>query len=85
MLCMAKTTSFALGKHFETFLQRQVSTGRYASASEVVREALRGLEAREQARKDLERLLDEGIESAESEPLLGHDEVWSQLRGRRAK
>jgi antitoxin ParD1/3/4 len=30
-----------LGKHFEDFIREQVESGRYANASEVVREALR--------------------------------------------
>jgi len=33
-----------LGEHFDTFIRDQVATGRYANASEVVREALRHLE-----------------------------------------
>jgi antitoxin ParD1/3/4 len=33
-----------LGEHFDTFIREQVETGRYANASEVVREALRVLE-----------------------------------------
>lgn len=33
-----------LGEHFDTFVREQVATGRYANASEVVREALRILE-----------------------------------------
>jgi antitoxin ParD1/3/4 len=35
-----------LGEHFDTFIRKQVETGRYANASEVVREALRVLEDR---------------------------------------
>jgi antitoxin ParD1/3/4 len=33
-----------LGKHFEEFIRKQVESGRYANASEVVREALRRAE-----------------------------------------
>ena len=32
------------GKHFETMIREKVASGRYANASEVVREALRRLE-----------------------------------------
>jgi antitoxin ParD1/3/4 len=44
-------SSYAIGDHFEQFIRQQIDTGRYASASEVVRDALRGLERREQLRK----------------------------------
>ena len=40
-------SSYAIGDHFEQFIRKQVDGGRYASASEVVREALRVLEDRE--------------------------------------
>ena len=33
-----------LGEHFETMIREQVASGRYANASEVVREALRRYE-----------------------------------------
>jgi antitoxin ParD1/3/4 len=42
-----------LGKHFEEFVRKQVESGRYANASEVVREALRRQEIYE---TKLERL-----------------------------
>ena len=38
---MPKTTSFILGEHFDSFVATQVEAGRYASASEVIREGLR--------------------------------------------
>ncbi len=44
-------SSYAIGDHFEQFIRQQIDSGRYTSASEVVREALRGLEGREQLRK----------------------------------
>ena len=39
-------TSLTLGSHWETFIRNEVASGRYNSASEVVREALRELEER---------------------------------------
>jgi len=35
-----------LGKHWESFIRKEVSSGRYESASEVIRDALRTLEER---------------------------------------
>jgi len=45
---MARNTSVSLGDHFTDFIDQQVASGRYGSASEVIREGLRLLE-REQA------------------------------------
>lgn len=43
-------SSYAIGEHFEQFIRKQIEGGRYASASEVVRDALRLLEQEEQRR-----------------------------------
>ncbi|EPR75692.1 hypothetical protein ADILRU_1862 [Leifsonia rubra CMS 76R] len=44
---MAQNTSISLDDHFTRFLSREVETGRYRSASEVVRAGLRLLEDQE--------------------------------------
>jgi len=44
---MSKNTSTALGEHWQAFIEKQVSSGRYGSASEVIRNALRLLEQRD--------------------------------------
>jgi len=41
----------ALGSHFEEFVQKQLDSGRYNNASEVVRAGLRMLEDHEAARE----------------------------------
>ncbi len=41
------TTSLSLGDHWEVFIKNQVASGRYGSASEVVRDALRRMEEQE--------------------------------------
>ncbi|MCR6645341.1 MAG: type II toxin-antitoxin system ParD family antitoxin [Terricaulis sp.] len=40
------STSLTLGPHWEAFIKREIASGRYASASEVVRAGLRELEER---------------------------------------
>ena len=45
---MAKNTSILLGDYFENFINEAISSGRFSSASEVVRTALRLLELEEQ-------------------------------------
>jgi len=60
---MQKNTSVTLGKYFEEFIANQIESGRYASASEVVREGLRFLEEREIKLSTLRRALIEGEES----------------------
>jgi antitoxin ParD1/3/4 len=60
--------SFALGEHFEEFIDAQVTGGRYNNASEVVRDALRLQEDRERQRQlELRRLLDQGPASGLSD------------------
>src|SRR5262245_25648613 len=44
------TRNINLTEHFDDFVQRQLSSGRYSNASEIIREALRLLEEREQER-----------------------------------
>jgi antitoxin ParD1/3/4 len=45
------TRNINLTEHWDQFVQRQVSTGRYSNASEIVRDALRLLEEQEQERE----------------------------------
>jgi len=60
---MAKNTSVSLGEHFDAFIAEQLKSGRYGSASEVVRAGLRMLEATEARREHLRKLLAEGESS----------------------
>jgi antitoxin ParD1/3/4 len=76
---MAKTTSFLLNDELERFLRGEVAEGRYSNASEVVREALRRMIEYKKQRQEFERLIDEGIESAETETLLTREQVFRML------
>lgn len=60
---MARNTSISLGDHMADFVDGQVRTGRYGSASEVIRAGLRLLEEREAAMLALRDALDEGLRS----------------------
>lgn len=61
-----KNTSVALGEHFEDFIAAQVASGRYRSASEVMRDALRLLEERNRHRDAVVAALIEGEQSGVS-------------------
>jgi antitoxin ParD1/3/4 len=65
---MAKNTSILLGEHFEAFISQQVETGAYASASEVVREALRNMESQKRKEEGLLAALDAGLASPRAMP-----------------
>jgi antitoxin ParD1/3/4 len=47
---MARNTSVSLGDHFTGFIEEQVESGRYATASDVIRAGLRLLEREEEER-----------------------------------
>ena len=57
-------TSLSLGEHWETFICNEVGSGRYGSASEVVRDALRSLEAQKARLDALRAHLAEGAAQA---------------------
>ena len=65
---MAKNTSFSIGDHFGEFVATQVEQGRYSSASDVVRAALRLLEEQEAQLAGLRAALIEGEQSGPALP-----------------
>lgn len=75
--------SYSLGTHFEELIRRQVRSGRFASASEVVREGLRLIEARDAEREArLEALRTEIARGRESGPGIPADDVFAKARRR---
>lgn len=66
---MARNTSITLGAHLLEFVDEQVESGRYGSASDVVRAGLRLLEERETYLEALRAALIEGETSGPAAPL----------------
>lgn len=60
-----RNTSISLSEHWQSFIANQVESGRFGSASEVIREGLRLAEERQQRIDRLNALIDEGEASGE--------------------
>jgi len=60
---MAKNTSILLGDYFEDFINQQVKSGKFSSASEVIRAALRMFEYEENKKSELIKELKKGEDS----------------------
>ncbi|OGT73783.1 MAG: antitoxin [Gammaproteobacteria bacterium RIFCSPLOWO2_02_FULL_57_10] len=74
---MTKNTSISLGDHFDEFIAAQLKSGRYGSASEVVRAGLRVLEDMEARRERLRQLLEEGERSGTAD--YGYNSLMDEL------
>ena len=76
-------SSYHIGSHYEALVRDLVESGRYASASEVMRDGLRLLEEREEQRAAklaaLRRAIQEGIDSGPSIPA---EEVFGRLEAK---
>ncbi len=60
---MEGNTSISLGDHFENFVDKGVSTGRFRNASEVIRAGLRLFEEEETKILAVQKAIEDGIES----------------------
>ncbi|MDG3439333.1 type II toxin-antitoxin system ParD family antitoxin [Nitrospirillum amazonense] len=72
-------SSYTLGRHFEEFIQDQLHSGRYNNASEVVRDGLRLLEARDRRLSALDTALAQGIADIEAGQVHDLHEVCAEL------
>jgi antitoxin ParD1/3/4 len=76
-------SSYVVGDHFESFIKKQIKQGRYASASEVIRDGLRALEDREHLRvAKLELLRQELQLGADSGAGIASKTVFAAVRKR---
>lgn len=60
---MSKNTSVILGEHFDEFIQTEIKSGRYTTASEVIRSGLRLLENEKQKIEAINKALVVGEKS----------------------
>jgi antitoxin ParD1/3/4 len=74
----------SLTPELDRFVQSRLASGRYQTASEVIREGLRLLEEREQAREaaieELRAKIRRGGEQADRGELLDGDAVFEEIR-----
>jgi antitoxin ParD1/3/4 len=77
---MARNTSVSLGDHFTEFIEKQVQSGRYASASDVLRAGLRLLEREEKHYAWMRALLAESEADLEAGRVHEEsDEFWEEI------
>jgi antitoxin ParD1/3/4 len=72
-------SSYTLGPHFSAFVQTQLASGRYNSASEVLRDALRLMEERERRLASLDRAIERGMADTDASRVHDLDDVFDAL------
>lgn len=77
---MARNTSVSLGEHFTEFIEKQVASGRYATASDVLRAGLRLLEREEEQLAWLrERIAESDADIKAGRVHEVNDDYWEML------
>lgn len=74
---MSKNTSISLGEHFELFISKKVGSGRYHSASEVIRAGLRLLEQEEKNIEAIRSALELGEKSGVAQDFIARKHLKS--------
>lgn len=77
-----QTMNISLPERLKSFVESQVDSGRYSSASEYVRELIRTDEDRRKKEK-LEALLAEGLEGGQASEMTDQD--WQDIRTEAAR
>lgn len=78
-------SSYTLGNHFESFVKSLLSSGRYSTASEVMRDGLRLLQEREELQQAKLNALREAIQDGrDSGAGLPADDVLDRLAAKYA-
>ncbi len=72
-------SSYTLGKHFETFVQAQLASGRYNNVSEVLRDALRLMEERERKFAALDTSIERGMADITAGLVHDAEDVFAEL------
>jgi len=72
-------SSYTLGKHFESFVQAQLASGRYNNASEVLRDALRLMEERERRLAALDAMVAHRMEDIDAGRVEDAETVFDRL------
>lgn len=75
-------TSVSLGDHFEGLIKGLVENGRYNNASEVVRDGLRMVEAREHRLATLDRALAEGLTAEAEDRVMSLEDAAAQVKAK---
>jgi len=76
-------SSYVIGDHFEKFIRAQIEAGRYASASEVIRDSLRLLENLERLRQiEIEEYREKVKEGMTSGQGIAADDVFDRLEAK---
>ncbi|MBI3517129.1 MAG: type II toxin-antitoxin system ParD family antitoxin [Proteobacteria bacterium] len=73
------STNVHLSPALEEFARECVDSGRYNNVSEVVRDALRLLQEREERRRQFNVMLDEAVAEADRDGWIPHEEVMAEL------